>query len=453
MEEMKRFPTRVPGLDQLLHGGLFQGGVYILEGPPGVGKTTLANQIAFRHAGEGGRVLYITMLAESHARMLQHMQGQSFCRLDAVSSSIFYLSGYRELEQQGLKAVVELLRNELTRHSADFLVVDGLVVENPAETGDSIRQFVHELQSLASLMGCTCLLLTSGTGRALNAEQTMVDGIFAFEDFTYHWRSERRIHVRKFRGSAVERGKHTFCITDDGLEFFPRLEGLDLPAEDDAAPGTTSSGIASFDAILPNGGLSVGSSTMLMGDSGSGKTVLGLAFSAAASAEQKGLLLAFSENSLELQRSGREFALDIAGRMEGGMLKIHSRRQDDQGLDQLGHMLLRLVDESGAKRVVVDGLSEFADTAAFQERGYRFIGALLRHLKARGVTSIFTVEPASLQAAAGTPLAQGLAALFDNVLQLSDHEGRHLRICKMRGSPDTKTAFKVNGTTRGITVT
>lgn len=457
MEEMKRFPTRVPGLDQILHGGLFEGGVYILEGPPGVGKTTLANQIAYQHAVRQGRTLYITMLAESHARMLQHMQGQSFFHLDAVNSSVFYLSGYRELEQQGLKAVVELLRNEVTRHNVDLLVVDGLVVENQAHSGESIRQFVHELQSLASLLRCTCLLLTSGTGRALNAEQTMVDGIFAFEDFAYHWRNERRIQVRKFRGSAVERGKHTFCITDQGLEFFPRLEGLPVDDASTMAPGIASSGVATLDAAFARGGLPVGSATLLRGDSGSGKTVLAMAFAAAASADDKCLLFTFNETAAELAQFADEFGQPLAERLRSDVLRIHWRGPEDQGLDEIGHRMLRLVDELGAKRVVVDGLTALANTVAFPERGFRFVGNLLRHLKQRGVTSVFTLDPASFVAAAGTPLADGLSAWFENVLDLSVAEGdgnvRRLRIAKSRGLRAAKTEFRVDGGVHGVTIT
>lgn len=218
---MKRLPTHVDGFDSILNGGLFEGGVYIFEGPPGVGKTTLANQIAYTLARRETRTLYVTMLAESHSRMLQHMEGQVFFEQREVNAKVFYVSGYRELEQGGLKAVVALLQGELLRHRAGLLVIDGLVVGGPVSmSDDSVRQFVHELQSLVSAMSCTCLVLTSGNGNALSAEQTMVDGIFSFEDYGFHWRAERRMQVRKFRGSQVIRGRHTFCISSSGLQFF-----------------------------------------------------------------------------------------------------------------------------------------------------------------------------------------------------------------------------------------
>lgn len=460
MPAMKRFPTTVPGLDEILHGGLFEGGVYILEGPPGAGKTTLANQIAFSAAGRGSKALYVTMLAESHSRMLQHMLGQSFCKPELVNSSVIYLSGYRELEEQGLKAVVQLLRGELARHQVSLLIIDGLVVENRAEhPEEGVRQFVHELQSLASAMGVTCLLLTSGHGRPLNAEQTMVDGIFAFEDYTYQWRSERRIQVRKFRGSAVERGKHTFCITDDGLRFFPRLEGMPSTAvRGGGADAALSLGIAGLDPLLPEGGLLPASSTLLVGRSGSGKTSLALAFLSRATPAARSLMLASTEMPADLVQAGRQLGIAIGQGLDDGSIVIYPQGPEDEALDEMGHKLLRLVDEVGATRLVVDGLAALADTVAFPERGYRFIGRLLRELKARGVTSVITLDPAALAAATGArdPNGDGLAAWFDNVLTLtrSDdvNDSRRLTLGKLRATRATRTTFDVRLGPTGLTI-
>lgn len=459
MPAMKRFPTTVPGLDEILHGGLFEGGVYILEGPPGAGKTTLSNQIAFAHAGRGGKALYVTMLAESHSRMLQHMLGQSFCKPELVNASVIYLSGYRELEQHGLKAVVQLLRGELARHQASLLIVDGLVVETPSERPDEgVRQFVHELQSLSSAMGCTCLLLTSGHGRSINAEQTMVDGIFSFEDYTFQWRSERRIQVRKFRGSAVERGKHTFCITDHGLRFFPRLEGLRTATRDDALGAPPQRlGVDGIDAALLGGGLVRGSSTLLVGRSGSGKTVLALSFLLAGAPGEPSLMLAGTETTAELVRAGAQCGLPVAAAVKSGALGIHAQGAEDEALDEIGHKLLRLVDERAVHRVVVDGLAGLADTVAFPERGYRFIGRLLRELKLRGVTSVFTLDPAAMAAATGSrdPNGEGLAAWFDNVFHLARHddtpERRRLTVGKLRAARAERTTFDLRLEPSGLT--
>ncbi|WP_307698886.1 RAD55 family ATPase [Variovorax boronicumulans] len=446
---MKRLPTVVQGLDQILNGGLFEGGVYIFEGPPGVGKTTLANQIAYTLAEHGTRTLYVTMLAESHARMLQHMEQQVFFDQGAVNAEVIYVSGYREFEQGGLKAVVELLRGELMRNRSGLLVIDGLVVNRGTTTDDSVRQFVHELQSLVSAMSCTCLVLTSGTGNVLSAEQTMVDGIFSFEDHGFHWRAERRMQVRKFRGSQVIRGQHTFCITTRGLQFFPRLESLPHPhAETKVVSGRVPTGLPPLDAVLQTGGLLSGSASVVIGQSGSGKTTVGLAFASASTLAAPGLLLCSSESAGELLATSSGLGLDLDETLNHRALMIEQLGGEDESMDEMGHKLLRQVDELGIRRLVIDGLEGMADTLAFPERGYRFLGRLLLELKRRGVTSMFTVDPAALAVAAGTPLADGVAGCFDNAFVLgapSGHVGRRsLEIHKVRGTRVTKAAIDVH---------
>ncbi len=439
---MKRLPTTVQGLDDILHGGLFAGGVYILEGPPGVGKTTLANQIAYTFARGNDRTLYVTMLSESHARMLQHMEEQDFFDRKQVNDRVLYISGYRELEQGGLKGVVALLRSELGRNRASLLVIDGLVVDRGALSADeSVRQFVHELQSLVSVMSCTCLVLTSGNGNALSAEQTMVDGIFSFEDHGFHWRAERRMQVRKFRGSPVIRGSHTFCITRQGLQFFPRLESLPVEAsQGQQSASIVSTGLPALDAVLQGGGLLSGSASVLSGQSGAGKTTVALAFASGATLAEPGLLLSCTETPEDLARLGSSLGLAIGEAVDSGALIMERLGLEDESMDEMGHKILRLVDDYRVRRLVVDGLAGIADTLAFPERGYRFLGRLVAELRRRGVTSLFTLDPAALSVAAGTALAEGVVGWFDNALTFEKPapEGapsgrRTLAIVKVRG--------------------
>ncbi|MEZ2299277.1 RAD55 family ATPase [Variovorax sp. RCC_210] len=451
---MKRLRTAVEGLDEVLCGGLFEGGVYIFEGPPGVGKTTLANQIAYTLARSDVRTLYVTMLAESHSRMLQHMEQQVFFDHREVNAKVFYVSGYRELEQSGLKGVVGLLRGELVRNRASLVVIDGLVVEGRVSAADdSVRQFVHELQSLVSAMSCTCLVLTSGNGNVLSAEQTMVDGIFSFEDHGFHWRAERRLQVRKFRGSQILRGQHTFCISTRGLQVFPRLESLPTAADQGpAGADVVSSGISALDAVLRAGGLLSGHASVVVGESGTGKTTVALAFAAESTQSSPGLMFCCTELSGDLKRMGSELGLKTGASVEAGSLTIETLGLEDESMDEMGHKLLRRVDELRARRLVVDGLAGLADTLAFPDRGYRFLGRLLAELKQRGVTSLFTVDPAALAVAAGTPLAGGVTGWFDNAFALEPNRGgdkRWLSVVKVRGGHLAQGAVDVQLRPRG----
>src|SRR5207244_2984687 len=110
---LDRLPSGITGLDTILRGGFFTGGLYIIQGTPGVGKTTLGNQLCFNHVANDGRALYVTLLAESHARMLQHLGSMSFFDASKIPDSLAYLNGYSALQQDGLTGLLDLLRHEI----------------------------------------------------------------------------------------------------------------------------------------------------------------------------------------------------------------------------------------------------------------------------------------------------------------------------------------------------
>ena len=116
--ESDRFLTGVPGLDAILGGGVFEGGIYIVQGAPGAGKTILGNQICFNAVARGGRALYVTLLAESHSRMLQHLRGLSFFDEDVILDRLSYVSAFHALEADGLKGLMDLLRREMRSRGA-----------------------------------------------------------------------------------------------------------------------------------------------------------------------------------------------------------------------------------------------------------------------------------------------------------------------------------------------
>src|SRR5215208_1426721 len=136
------FPSRissgVPGLDAILRGGFLKDGIYILQGSPGSGKTILANQICFHHARNGGRVLYVTLLAESHTRMLLHIGQLGFFDSSLIPSRIFLISAFRILEENGLTGLLDLLRREVQAREATLLVLDGVI--SIQDTADSLQQ-------------------------------------------------------------------------------------------------------------------------------------------------------------------------------------------------------------------------------------------------------------------------------------------------------------------------
>src|ERR1700709_592435 len=278
--DLERLPSGIVGLDIILGGGFLKGGLYIIQGPPGAGKTTLGNQLCFNHIAQGARALYVTLLAEYHARMMQHLSIMSFFDISAIPDHLTYLNGLRVLHDEGLRGLLALLRREITTRGASVLVLDGIVsARRAAEDEQAFNEFVHELQMIAIATECTVFMLTSSQGIKVTPEHTMVDGIIELTDQLVGWSAESSLQVVKFRGSAFLRGRHAFKITSDGIVVHPRIEALlARPSRPDAGiPGKVSCGIDQLDVMI-GGGLPASSTTMIMGPSGTGKTTLGLPF-------------------------------------------------------------------------------------------------------------------------------------------------------------------------------
>ena len=270
VQAVPRFPTGVPGLDTITNGGLLRSGVYILQGMPGAGKTILANQIAYHAAANGGNVVYVTMLAESHSRLLQHLGEFSFFDAACLPDRVYYVSAFNALRTHGLAGVIELLRSEMRTRSAELVVLDGLVIAAAAARSDEeLKVFINDIQTHSVLAGCTTLLLASDDpDRHVSAEQTMVDGIFLLREKAYGARRERNIEVVKFRGSATLRGNHVFQIGDHGIVVHPRLEAaLRVGPEGCVMAEGETTGIQGLDEMFAIGGFAKGSVSVVCGPS------------------------------------------------------------------------------------------------------------------------------------------------------------------------------------------
>lgn len=437
---LERFPSGIPGLDVVLGGGFFRAGVYILQGMPGSGKTILANQLCYSHVKGGGSAVYMTLLAESHSRMLQHIRSLSFFDEAAIPDKLSYLSAFHDLETDGLKGLVAVLRREMRARRVGVLVLDGLVAAaEAAETDRELKKFIHEVQTSAVFHGCTVFLLTSGNLQRVNAEHTMVDGIVELEDRLFDARAERSLQIRKFRGAGSLRGKHAFRVTDDGLEVFPRIEALFCKAPEGAdIPRGMSTGVSSLDALISSRGLPAASATVVVGSTGTGKTTLGLHFLSGSTPQEPGMLFGFFESPARVRAKGRAFGLKFDELEAAGALKLLWHAQGEHVLDELGHRLLSEVEAAGIKRLVIDGLSGFFESAVFPERTNRFFSCLVNELRRRGVTVIMTLETRDV-VSSSVYSPYGVSGFVDNLMFLRFVENRGqvkrlISVTKMRDS-------------------
>ena len=457
--QLERVPTGIEGLDRILYGGLLSGGVYIIEGVPGVGKTILANQICFNHVAAGGRVAFVTLLAESHTRMLQHLQPMSFYHEDAIPERLYYVSGFRILENEGLKGIVDLLRREIKGHEASLLVLDGFATtEESASSPREFKKFVHELQSHAAALECTVLLLTNGSERALSPEYTMVDGVIHLEDNVFDERTERTLQVAKFRGSDFLDGRHSFRITSRGLEIFPRVEtAFALPSvRDDYSPRRQSTGIATLDAMLC-GGLLAETSNGLYGPTGIGKTTLGLQYVGQSSTAEPGAFFGFFESPERLRVRAEGLGVDLRGLERRGAVEVVWCPQGEHILDELGHRMIEAVRRRGVKRLFVDGYGALIESATHPGRMTRFISTLSNELRALKATVVMSMESRNIMGSASELPSKGMSSLLEGLIlmrytELDGRVRRLVSITKLRDSAFDSSLREFDITARGIEI-
>jgi circadian clock protein KaiC len=416
--QLTREPSGVKGLDEILQGGFFGGGLYIVEGPPGVGKTILGNQICFNRASSGKKVLYVTLIAETVARMLLNIKSLIFFKEDEVGNSIVYVSGFSALKEKGLNGLLQLLRKEVAARKATTLVVDGFAsASDHARSHEELKLFVQQLQTQADAADCTVFLLTNPTEHTPSSEETMVDGIITLKTTIHEWRSARELCVRKFRGSSYLQGVHSYDINEDGVTIYPRLETLISPSTDvNGELRRVSSGNSRLDEML-GGGFPARSSTMLIGPSGTGKTTLGLQFLSLSTADEPGLLLGFYETPVRIHVKAKATCPSMAEQLDAGHVQILWQAPTDQFLDELADRMLRDIKRRKVKRLLIDGLGGFKK--ALRSRPIEpFFSALVHELRAHGVTTICTAEVMEIVGPTITVPLQGLSDVTDNHIVL-----------------------------------
>lgn len=453
-----RLKTGIPGLDLVLDGGLIPGSVFIVQGSPGAGKTILANQICFHHAQAGHKALYVTLLAESHDRLLAHLGRLAFFDAGQVPDSIYFISGFDNLTRDGLKGILHLLRSESRSRHASLIVLDGLfALEETAQSAKDFRKFINDLTTLSTLMGCTVLLLTNNSrAGAESVEYTMVDGWIELEMEQAAVRASRSVRILKYRGSGFIDGRHGVLIDGDGMRVLPRLEAA---VGDDVQPlpnqARLSSGLPALDDVL-GGGLPGGTATLIVGPTGIGKTTFGLHFVAGSGSGEPGLIFNFYETEEHLRAKSDALGLGIGRLLDAGHVTAERHAPTEQHLDALAHRLIALVRQRGVRRLLVDGIDGFAQSAPDPERLARFMAALTTVLRRDGVTVIYTVELPQLTEG-GSRIPFAISSVAQNIVltryvELASELRRAVVVLKVRDSAFDRRIREFEITSQGVAI-
>jgi circadian clock protein KaiC len=393
---INRLPTGVPGLDEVLGGGLPEFSFNLIAGPPGCGKTTLAHQMMFALATPERPALYLTVLGEPTLKMLRYQQQFDFFDNSRVNQSVRFINLGEDALTGNLVAVLARIVAEVQAHDPSLVFVDSFrsVVLAGTTQGDPHNGLQHFMQELAILMtswqATTFLIGEYFTETDANPVFTVADGLIWLRQSVQGNSMVRKLEIMKMRGQSTLPGLHPFRIGSAGIEVFAlppvRLAAQEHPAAQ-AMPRLLL-GVPRLDEML-GGGLPRGYSLLVAGPSGSGKSVLAASFlDEGARCGETGVIAAFEQRPNH-SRNPRLADLIRADRV--GMIDTHAQ---DLSIEEVLRMLMNEVGRLGATRVVIDSLSGFELKLAptFREDFRESMLRMVTALAGAGVTVLMTSE-------------------------------------------------------------
>ncbi len=462
---LRKLSTGVPELDAVLGGGLPEYSFNILAGMPGTGKTTLAHQIMFANATPENPALYFTVLGEPAVKMLRYQQQFDFFDVAKVESAVRFINLSDVVLEGDLGSVLERIKTEVEAASPSFVFVDSFrtlvrKVQTVPASELELQGFVQRLALYLTSWQATTFLIGEYTEGEIqnNPVFTVADGLFWLFQSVERNSVVRKLQVMKLRGQESMPGLHTFRITGDGLQVFPRTYGLIGQGEKRLSGVRQSTGVPGLDEMLA-GGIPLGDSVLVAGPSGSGKSVLATQFIAEGVKHgQPGVIAVFEERPQNYVERADHLGLGLDGKIAEGKLKVLYLRPLDLSVDEALRAMLDAVKEIGAQRVVIDSMTGFELALApafrqdFRESLYRMIVALT----GAGVTVLTTVETvSSFTDLRFTP--QAISFLSDDIIlqryvEIEGQLRRIMLVVKMRGGNHSKDIREYEVTSEGLVV-
>ena len=442
-----RVTTGNPAADEILEGGFPANSINVIMGQPGSGKTIFAEQLAFHNAESPGvadarPVLYLTTLSEPLAKVVSYLQRFAFYDEAKLGTTVLYDDLGAALAEGGVEALVPHVREAITTLSPKLLVIDSFKVLHDLEPSALVmRRMMSELAGLLTAYDVTTFLVGEYTEAhiAQYPEFAVADAIVQLARHQLTARDERYIRVFKLRGSSYREGIHGLRITNDGLAIFPRLVSPEIPEGYEIELVRVPSGVPGLDAMI-GGGLWRGSTTLLAGQTGAGKTTMALQF--ALEGVRRGepsLYVNFQENPTQLVRLVRALGMEPAEAKARGFAFLY-RSSVELQIDSIIGEIHAAIRGGGVRRVVIDAVGDLANAAADQQRLLDYLYTLTQHFSVMGVTSVLTYEAPGLGATAmvGQPTHDlRFSYLTDNVVLLAladETSGRSIRILKSRNT-------------------
>jgi circadian clock protein KaiC len=413
----------VPGLDDVLGGGLPRNHLFLIQGKPGTGKTTLALQFLLEGARRGETSLYITFSEtkkELEAVALSHgwnLDGLSILELSAISAQVgstnqttlFHPS---EIE---LTKTINVLLDKIKAADAQRIVFDSISeLRLLADNSLRYRRQMLAFKEFFIGRGSTVLFLDDLTTEAGDIHvQSIVHGVLLLEKFRAGYGVERRqFHISKLRGVEFRGGTHDYLIKKGGIKIFPRLVSSDHKV--DYKRKTLSTGVKELDSLL-GGGFDRGTSNLFLGPAGTGKSTLAARFAiSAADQGEKVAIYSFEESTANLTARCMDLGMDLDKHLKSGQITLRKIDPAELTPGQFNALLREVTTENATDIVVIDSLNGYIHAMPEQQFLMLQLHELLAYLGNKGIVTIMVLAQAGIMGTMQTPL--DLTYLADSVL-------------------------------------
>jgi circadian clock protein KaiC len=437
--QFPRVLTGNPQVDEVLGGGFPANSINIVMGQPGTGKTVFAEQMLFHNAVGDRPMLYVTTLSEPMTKVISYVQRFQFFDVTQLGTRIQYEDVGSLLGKAGPGALLTWLQEAIKTLSPRMIVIDSFrALHDLASSTQEMRRLISDMAGLLSAYEVTTFLLGEYTGDDVDRypEFAVADAIVELARHPLTSHDERFFRVLKLRGSGYREGQHAFRISDAGIELFPRLVSPQMPEDYVPRVSRISSGVEGLDAMF-DGGLWSGTTTLVAGPTGSGKTTIGLQFALEGiRLGEEVLFVNFQENPAQLRRTLAGLGTDAVEARKKGLHLMYSSPVELQ-IDSIIVQIFELVRGGTIRRVVIDAVGDLAYAAADAQRLHDYLYSLTQHLTVKGITTILTFE-SGVGHTGNSQVEARFSYLSDNVILLALGGGgdvrRTIRVVKARNS-------------------
>lgn len=448
-----RVQLGISGLDAILSGGVPRGNIILVEGAIGTGKTTLGVEYVYRGAKEFGEPGVIVLFEVSPDKLIRDAAGLGWDLPELErQNKITIIYTTREVFRQELQQADSLLLEEASKIGARRIFIDGAAGLLPVggdeqDARETFHILVQGLQReyLTALLALEAFALNNVEFATLH-EESIADTVIRLRIEENQRAVSRSIEVVKSRGHDFQMGRHSFHIVGGrGIEVYRRVQAPRPPSRDRAAafdPSTrVSTGVPAMDEIV-NGGYFLGSTTVVAGISGVGKSVMGLQYIAEGVRRgERSLFLSLDEQVPQVLRNAAGIGIDLAPAIERGMVRMYYDPPQEIEVDYHFSKIERIVEEFKPKRVVIDSLSTYGTALGTKGRVFRdFFHALVALMKEHQIAAIYNHENPEMLGMSSMMGEFGMSSLVDNIIllnwiELGDEFRLGLTVAKMRANP------------------